>query len=73
VEFVGEIGRGGVVEGFEAERQNLVLDAKGDREPVKGFEQGCDVVGFLLFEHEAGSVVLHALKSVSGGVGEARE
>ena len=67
----GEIGWGGVVERFVAEGQNLVLHTLYDGEPVKGFQQGSDVLRFLLSEHQAGSVVLDTLEGVGGGVREA--
>ena len=40
---------------------------------MKGFQQGSDVLRFLLSEHQAGSVVLDTLEGVGGGVREAGE
>ena len=55
----GTIGRGGDVDGIEAERCNCVGDAVFNREAVESFENGSDVcILFLGHERQVG---LHSI------------
>jgi len=46
---IGKIGRSKVVKSFEDQYKKFEFDSLRDREPMKGGEEGRDVIIFFLF------------------------
>ena len=72
-ETVREVGWERAVEVTERKGGNLILNTGGNGEPVKIFEQGCDVVPLALLEDKTGGTVLDSLESLQLQFGKTRQ
>ena len=52
---------------------DLVFDPEGDRKPVEGFENWCDVVEFSCLCEDPGSTVLNILELLNVFIGDPDE
>ena len=70
---VTEIRRSSICDAFIAESVYLVLNSLLDWKPVEKLKKRCYVVSFSVFQYEANSTVLYAMKAMDRGSRQARK
>ena len=70
---VTEIGRSSARDTFIADSVYLVLNSLLDWKPVDKLKQRCYVVSFTIFQYEASTTVLYAMKDLDRGSRQARK
>ena len=70
---ITEIRRSNARDTFIADSVYLVLTSLLDWEPVKKLKQRCYVVSFTIFQYEASTTVLYAMKDLDRGNRQVRK